>query len=117
MRFGSKLTAKRKINSYLFEIGKWALVIWLLLPMRMAMQGTVEFARVGLGVILFVIFIGKLLYDVTYFPRRHQRETTPGKDLISMIGIVSGIAVLVLLLVFFVAMYVISYMSSANMTK
>jgi hypothetical protein len=89
-------------------------VIWLLLPMRSALQGTVEFARVGLGVVLFVIFIGKLLYDVTYFPRRHQRETTPGKDLISMIGIVSGIALLVLMLVFFVAMYVVNYMSSAN---
>ncbi len=105
---------KSKIHSYILEIGKWALVIWLLLPMRSAMQGTIEFTRVGLGVILFVIFVGKLLYDVTYFPKQHKSESSAGKDLISMIGIVLGIALLVLLLVFFVAMYVINYMSSTN---
>jgi predicted ABC-type exoprotein transport system permease subunit len=108
---------KSKIHYYVLEIGKWALVIWLLLPMRSAMQGTIEFTRVGLGVILFVIFVGKLLYDVTYFPRQHQRESSVGKDLVSMIGIVSGMALLILLLVFFVAMYVINYMNAASSVK
>lgn len=110
-------STKSKIHSLVLEIGKWALVIWLLLPMRAAMQGTVEFARVGLGVILFVVFIGKLLYDVTYFPKQHKRESSAGKDLVSMIGIVSGIALLVLLLVFFVAMYVINYMNTVSSVR
>jgi len=106
--------SKGKISLYVIEIGKWALIIWLLFPITGATKVLINFSRVALGIVLFVIFTGKLLYDVVFFPRQHQRESSVGKDLVSMIGIVSGIALLVLVLVVFVALYVISYMN-ANM--
>ncbi|MFQ5824677.1 MAG: hypothetical protein ACE5JB_11520 [bacterium] len=100
--------------NYLREIAKWSLIIWLFLPLRHALEVPVEFARVALGIVLFVIFSGKLLYDVVFFPRQHQIESSTSKDLLSMIGIVIIIALLVFVLVIFVAIFVMSYMN-ANM--
>ncbi|MFQ6113442.1 MAG: hypothetical protein ACE5NG_05050 [bacterium] len=98
--------------NYLKEIAKWALVLWLFLPLRHALEGPVEFVRVAVGIVLFVIFSGKLLYDVVFFPRQHRAESSAGKDLLSMIGIVAGMALLVFMLVFFVALFVINYMNA-----
>jgi hypothetical protein len=109
--------SKGKISSYVIEVGKWALIIWLLFPITGTAQGPINFARLALGVVLFVIFTGKLLYDVVFFPRQHQRESSAGKDLVSMIGIVFGIALLVLVLVVFVVMYVINYMSTVSTVR
>jgi energy-coupling factor transporter transmembrane protein EcfT len=100
--------------SYLREVAKWALVLWLFLPLRNSFEAPIEFGRVALGIVLFVIFSGKLLYDVVFFPRQHQSESTPGKDLLSMIGIVVGIAFLVFLLVFFIALFVVNYMNATT---
>jgi hypothetical protein len=111
--FGILLFMNLKIGfSYIREIAKWALVLWLFLPLRHALAAPVEFVRVAAGVVLFVIFAGKLLYDVVFFPRQHQAETTPGKDLLSMIGIVAGIALLVFMLVFFIVIFVVNYMNA-----
>ena len=107
---------KSKTYSYLIEAVKWGLVIWLVLPIKDSLSGPVAFSRIALGVILFVIFSGKLVYDVVFFPRQHQRESSPGRDVLSMIGIVVGIALLVCLLVLAVALYIQNYMnSSANL--
>lgn len=97
--------------SYLREIAKWAFVLWLFLPLMHSYEVTIDFGRVALGIVLFVIFSGKLLYDVVFFPHQQQSENAPGKDILSMIGIVSGIALLVFLLVFFIALFVVNYMS------
>lgn len=106
-----KMNFKIGLN-YFKEIAKWALVLWLFLPLRHALEAPVEFTRVALGVVLFVIFSGKLLYDVVFFPRIHQTESSPGKDLLSMIGIVTGIALLIFFLVFFIFLYVVNYMNA-----
>ncbi|MFQ5864768.1 MAG: hypothetical protein ACE5IW_06010 [bacterium] len=98
--------------SYLREIAKWALVLWLFMPLRHALEAPVEFVRVAVGIALFVIFAGKLLYDVVFFPRQHQAESSTGKDLLSMIGIVAGITLLVFVLVFFIVIYVVNYMNA-----
>lgn len=109
-------SSRQKIYVYAVEIGKWGLLLYLLLPLKGALQGSVDFARVAAGIGLFVIFAGKLLYDVVFFPRQHERESNPRKDLITMIAIVVGIASLVLLVVFFVAVYLINYLSSSAKT-
>lgn len=111
MHFGFKL---KIAFYYLREVAKWAFVIWLFLPLKHSLQAPIEFGRVALGIVLFVIFSGKLLYDVVFFPRQHRIENTPGKDLLSMIGIVTGIALLVFLLVFFIALYVVNYMNATT---
>jgi hypothetical protein len=103
---------KSKLNLYAIEIAKWGLVIWLLLPIKDALHGPVAFSRVAAGTILFVIFAGKLLYDVVLFPRQHKTEGDAGKDVLSMIGIVVAIALMICLLVLFVAMYVLKALNS-----
>lgn len=105
---------KSKWRSHLLEIGKWALVIWLLLPIQTARQGPVDFVRVSAGVILFVIFSGKLLYDVVFFSRQHRAESSAGKDILSMIGMVIGVALMVLFLVLFVAFFLFDYLNEVR---
>ncbi|NIR51790.1 hypothetical protein GWO43_24745 [candidate division KSB1 bacterium] len=103
---------RNRFSSYLVEIGKWALVIWLVWPVTGALRGSVEFGRVAIGIGLFVVFAGKLLYDVVIFPRHHERKSTPGKDLFTMVAIVAVVALIACCLIFFVAMYIINYMNA-----
>lgn len=105
-------TRTKKILSHVWEIGKWALVIWLLLPMRKSLSEQTDFTRVALGILLFVIFAGKLLYDtiIESFIRRGQRSGL--KDLITMVGIVVFISLIVGLVIFFVGFYVVNILSS-----
>lgn len=102
----------KKLIPVLIEVGKWTLIIWLILPIKDAWQSPVNFGRIALGIILFVIFSGKILYDVVFFPKIHRRESSPGKDLVSMIGIVGGIALLVCLLVFFITLLMIEHLKN-----
>ncbi|RMF67148.1 MAG: hypothetical protein D6743_05320 [Calditrichaeota bacterium] len=82
--------------------------------MQQAAQGPIDFVRVAAGVVLFVIFAGKLLYDTTFFRNRHARDSDAGKDLLSMLGIVAGIALLVLVLVFFAALLVMNLLQNVR---
>lgn len=107
----------RVVFNYVKEIAKWSLVIWLFLPLRRALEGPVEFARVAVGAALFVIFAGKLLYDVVFFPRQHQAESSTGKDLLSMLGIIVALSLVVLLLVVFIGMLVVNYMNATSQVR
>ena len=97
--------SKNQVASYAIEIAKWGLVVWLLFPLQSAREGLVNFVRLGAGVVLFVIFAGKLFYDVVYFSKRHESETSTGKDLLSMLGIVIGLSFLALFFILFIALH------------
>ena len=49
-------TIRPKLLRYALEIGRWALVAYLLFPLRRRMHLPLEFARTALGIVLFVIF-------------------------------------------------------------
>ncbi len=98
----AKKNKNRDGLSIVLEIVKWGLVIWLLWPMRNAMSGPMEMGRVVLGVVLFIIFAGKLLYDTVIMGIVRQKRYSARQDFFSMIGIVLVLAVIVGLLIFFV---------------
>lgn len=97
---------------YLIEIIKWGFVLWLFLPLTRAMETPIEFARVALGCALFVIFAGKLLYDVVFFPRQYARESSTTRDVLNMVGIVLAITFIVVIMVIFIALFVINYINT-----
>lgn len=114
MVIGMGALPKSRFYLYFLEVSKWAVIIWLLLPLKNALHGPAEFGRIALGVVLFVVFSGKLLYDAVFFPRQHKKASPAGKDLLSMLGIVVGIALIVSVLVFFVAVFVIESMNTSR---
>ena len=92
---------RKELRSTLIEIGKWLLVLWLLFPLRHPTETIIDVLRVVAGVLLFIIFSGKLLYDLIIMPFIRQRRNTAKQDLITMVGMVLVMALVVGLLFVF----------------
>lgn len=103
-----------KILSIVWEIGKWGLVLWLLLPIRKNMTGSAAFIRIAFGILLFVLFAGKLLYDSIFDAYKRNVERNNIRDLLGMAGIVSIIALVVGAVIFSIGFFVFSYLQNAT---
>jgi hypothetical protein len=94
------LTVKRnaelfkKIALYVWEAGKWIVVIWLLWPLQHTLSGKMDFSRIVLGILLFVIFAGKLFYD-SIMRGYHSDEGKGWKDLLAILGMVGAMVLLI----------------------
>jgi hypothetical protein len=98
--------ARRKIilkdwGSTLFEVIKWLVVLWLLWPIRKANVAPVEFSRVVIGVLLFIIFAGKLFFDTVVMSIIRQRRVSAKREVVTLIGIVLVLGLVVGLLILF----------------
>jgi len=91
------------------EIGKWALVLWLLLPLRQASAGPILFGRVALGILLFIIFTGKMFYDTIIEGYFRQRRMSARQDLLSLVGIVLVVGLVVGLVIFLVGFMMLEF--------
>lgn len=98
------------------EVLKWALVIWLLWPLAGLEHMTFQPLRLLTGICLFVIFAGKLMYDVIIMDFIRQRRTSTKRDIATLLGIVLGIALIVSLVVMIVARYLGMWMQSTQQT-
>lgn len=98
----------------LIEIGKWLIVLWLMSPLALAMRGPVDFSRVALGILLFIIFTGKLLFDTIIAPLKTRTERTAAQDVIMMIGAVTAIGLAVTMMILLVGVYVMRLMAEQN---
>lgn len=108
---------KRKMNSTvaaLVEIGKWALVVYLLWPLQRASTVPVSFARIILGVSLFIIFAGKLLYDTVIADLLKNKRVSTRKDIITMLGMVVVLSLVIGLLILFVGFVFIQLYQSSS---
>ena len=88
-------SSDKKLFRALVEIGKWALVFWLLLPIRGSLEARVDFSRVMLGVLLAILFIGKRLYDTVIDGFKKNRERSDIVDFLATVAIVILVALLV----------------------
>ena len=98
------------------EVIKWAFVIWLLLPIRQASSGPVNFTRVAAGILFFIIFAGKLLYDTVIMGILRQRRTSVKQDILTLIGMVLVLSLVIGLLMLFVGFLIVELfkMSQSN---
>ena len=96
------------------EIGKWALVIWLLWPLAELEKMSFQPVRLLLGICLFVIFAGKVMYDVVIMDFIRQKRTSVKQDVMTLLGIVVGITLIVGLVVMIVARFLGMWMESTN---
>ena len=107
-----KLSAGRSVPGWvktLVEIGKWVFVLWLLLPLRQASSGPILFARVALGILLFIIFTGKLFYDTVIEGYIRRRQMSAKQDILSLIGIVLVIGLVVGLVIFLIGFMMLQF--------
>ena len=84
-----------KALSIVKEIGKWVLVIWLVWPLTQLTTTNVSFYRIMLGILLFVLFAGKMFYDMiieSYLKRERQNKYL---DLLITVGSVTFMAIIV----------------------
>lgn len=104
----------KKVWIVFSEIGKWSVIVYLFWPL-IAMQGSkMPLWRMMLGVLLLVIFIGKLLYDYVLDTFNQYREKSPLGHLISMIVSISIIAVIIAGLIMLFGYYAISQYQQAT---
>ncbi len=103
----------KSIASTLFEILKWGAVLWLMWPLLSFQLEKMTLWRMVLGVLLAVLFIGKMLYDalVDSFKQRKERYTVV--DLLALVGFIAAIAVLIGVAVLGVGLYVISQLQES----
>ena len=109
----SVLSMRSKAIRYTLEIGRWVLVGYLLFPLRRRMHLPREFTRSALGIVLLVIFAGKMLYDAVIWKQVSGIRRDSGRDLLSMLAIVFLIALLAGVTIFFIGLYVINLYQNA----
>lgn len=104
----------KSLKSTLIEIGKWVIVLWLMSPLALAMRGPVDFSRVAMGILLFIIFTGKLLFDTIIAPLKTRTERTALQDVIMMIGAVTAVGLAVTMMILLVGVYVMRLMAEQS---
>jgi len=104
----------KALKSTLLEIGKWLIVLWLMSPLALAMRGPVDFSRVALGILLFIIFTGKLLFDTLIAPLKTRTERTALQDVIMMFAVVTVIGLAVTMMILLIGLYVMKVMESQS---
>jgi hypothetical protein len=92
------------------EVMKWGLIVWLMIPVSRASRGPVDILRVIAGILLFIIFTGKLLYDRIFADMIRGRRRTPLQDLLGSIGIILIVVILTGILIFFIGELVVALM-------
>ncbi len=97
----------KRRTGWILEILEWTLIIWLLLPLSQALERPIYFPRILLGILLFVIFTGKMFYDAVIKPPKENKT----KDLLSLLGAVVIMAVIVLAAVGFIGVLIWQLMS------
>lgn len=102
---------KPKLLIYAWEVGKWALVIYLIFPLTSVLNGPIDFARIVIGEALLIIFIGKIFYDTIIWKFVRQRQSA-GQDVIAMIGILLAIGLILVLFGLVISMTLMQLMKN-----
>lgn len=112
MSYTGKEPMKKRIISndwgkIIIEILKWSFIIWLLWPLsRLSQQeGLNQFTRVLFGILLFIIFTGKVFYDTVIMGWIKQRRTSIKQDAMMLVGMVLVLCLILGLVVFLVGLY------------
>ena len=101
-----KNKGKKDIIGFFEELAKWALVIFLLLPVWGQQISRFQAFRVVAGIFLFVIFSGKVLYDTLIMKIIRQQRTSTKRDVIMVIA-----TLLVLVIIIGALLFTVGFLS------
>ena len=100
---------RNKTVQTMVQAAKWLLVAWLLYPLRRRMHLPIDFTRSALGILLFIIFAGKMFYDSIVWQQVTGRSRDDWRDLIGLAAMVLIIAMLLAVTIFFIGLYIVSF--------
>ena len=106
----------QKINksfNYFLEIAKWGIVVWLLWPMLTFQAERMSVWRLVFGVMMAVIFVGKMFYDFILDNFKARRERYTIVDLLLLVGFIAIVAVLIGGTIVLVGLYLVTQMQEA----
>ncbi len=106
----------KKIKPVLWEIGKWGIVLWLIWPIKNSMIKRMDFSRIVFGVLLFVIFAGKMFYDIVLKDYIDHSEKSNLSAVLALVAMVSFVALLIGAILVFFGVFVFSKMNELNIT-
>ena len=90
----------KSLKTLAIESLKWGFVLWCISPLITVIDQPTQFYRVLLGILLFIVFSGKLFYDVIISEFVRQKRNSVTKDLLMMLGMIGFI-------LFFIGMIVL----------
>ena len=96
------------------EIFKWAIVIWCLWPLARFSNGSIQLTRVILGILFFILFSGKLLYDTVIMDFIRQKRTTLKQDIAAFAGMVLAVGLIVGLILLMVVAMIVEFSKQAG---
>lgn len=105
---------KREWKDAVIEVLKWGWVLFLFWPLIRMQQGRLSLVRVLAGIVFFVIFAGKLLYDILIQDYLRRRNVSRKRDLITFLGIILSASVIVGFVIFVFALYVLQLAATLN---
>jgi len=91
------------------QAAKWILVAWLLYPLRGRIRLPIDFTRSALGILLFIVFAGKMFYDIVVWQQITGRSREDWQDLLGLAAMILIIALLLAMTVFFIGLYMVSF--------
>ncbi|MBN1480430.1 hypothetical protein EH223_20445 [candidate division KSB1 bacterium] len=104
----------KKLFSVIFEIVKWGIVLWLLWPLLSFQAERMSLWRVVLGVMLIVIYVGKMFYDFILGNFKRQKERYTVADLLLLVGAIAIIAIIIGGTILLVGFYVVTQLQEAT---
>jgi len=106
----------KTLLSWLIEICKWGVVIWLLLPLRDVSSGRVDFTRIVLGILLFILFSGKMFYDAIIDGYKKKKVQSAGAEIFSTLVTVIIMALMVAFVVSSIGLLLFAYLQQGTQT-
>jgi len=104
----SMLRRNRTVRMMLM-VARWILVAWLLYPLRRRMHLPIDFTRSAVGILLFIIFAGKMFYDSVVWQQVTGRSRDDWRDLLSLAAMVLIIGMLLAVTIFFIGLYIANF--------
>jgi uncharacterized membrane protein YcjF (UPF0283 family) len=105
---------KNKTLQHVLGIAKWVIVVWLLWPLLTLQAEKMSLWRMMLGIMLVVIYVGKMFYDfiLDHFKQKKERYTVT--DLLMLVVFIAIIAIIIGGTILLVGMLVMKQMQEAT---
>ena len=104
-----KSERKKNLKTVLVESLKWGFTLWCIMPLITVIDKPSGFYRVLLGILLFIIFSGKLFYDVMISEFVKQKRYTVTQDLLMLLGMTVFVLVFIGMIVLMIAVAILQY--------
>lgn len=104
-----KQNRNKSLKTIVMESLKWGFTIWCVMPLITVIDKPSGFYRVLLGILLFIIFSGKLFYDVIISEFVRQKRNTVTQDLLMLVGMIAFVLIFIGMVVFMIIVAVMQY--------